>query len=167
MRRGRRLAVDVGDARVGVARSDPDGILATPVATIARTGMADHVVAGHIAQLADDDGALEIIVGLPVHLSGAHGASATKAQAFAQALARRWRGTVRLVDERLTTVEAKGYLRGAGRSERAGRAVIDQVAAVVILQSALDRERSTGEVPGEIVALESPGVRDKEGDARE
>ncbi|MDR1294114.1 MAG: Holliday junction resolvase RuvX [Bifidobacteriaceae bacterium] len=165
MRRGRRLAIDVGDARVGVAHSDPDGILATPVATIARAGMTDHALAGQIVQIADDDGAIEIIVGHPVHLSGAAGAAAGKAQAFAQVLAGRWHGGVRLVDERLTTVEAKGHLRGAGRDERSGRAVIDQVAAVLILQSALDRERSTGELPGEPVTLQSPGARDKEGDA--
>jgi putative Holliday junction resolvase len=154
--------VDVGDARVGLARSDPDGILATPVETIARKGTEDAAVATQIARIAADDGAIEIVVGLPSHLSGARGAAAAKATAFAESLAKRWDGSVRLVDERLSTVEAKSRLRTVGRSEREGRAVIDQVAAVLILQAALDLERATGRPPGEALGY-SAGACPHEG----
>jgi putative Holliday junction resolvase len=155
MRSGRRLGVDVGQVRVGVAQSDPAGVLATPVETIVRAGSDDAALAGRIATLADDAGAMEIVVGLPSHLSGRSGTAAAKARAFATVLAGRWPGSVRLFDERLTTVEARTHLRGAGRSERAGRPIIDQVAAVLLLQAALDAERASGRPPGQCLALDS------------
>jgi putative Holliday junction resolvase len=103
-------------------------------------------------------------VGWPTHLSGARGAAAVKAEAFAAALASRWPGPVRLVDERLTTLEAKGRLRQAGRDERRGRAVVDQVAAVLILQGALDLERTTGSPAGKALTVDSRGVRPTRGE---
>lgn len=147
-RRGPRLGVDVGRVRVGVARSDPDGLLATPVETVLRDG-ADALT--RIVALAREHGAVEIVVGLPVSLSGADTGSTRDAREFAAALAGAAPVPVRLVDERLSTVSAQAALRGAGRSQRHSRKIIDQVAAVVLLQQALDVEKSTGRAPGEAV----------------
>jgi putative Holliday junction resolvase len=167
MRRGRRLGVDAGEARVGLAACDPEGILASPVRTLARSGLEDGDVARQIAAEAREAGVIEIVVGLPAHLSGARGAAALKAEALAAAIAEASGKPVRLVDERLTTVEAAGALRRAGRSARAQRAVIDQVSAVVILQHALDAERAGGAPPGRAVTLESGGQSQPRGITRD
>ena len=148
MRTGVRLGIDPGDARIGVARSDPSGFLATPVETV-RRGKGDLA---RIARLARDDEAVEIVVGLPRSLSGGEGPAAAKTRDFAARLARRVAPVpVRLVDERLTTVSAEAMLRDRGRKGQQRRAVVDQAAAVLILQHALDTERSTGLPPGELV----------------
>ncbi len=158
MRRGVRLGVDVGDVRIGVARSDPDGLLATPVETVTR-GRGDLA---RLRQLAREHAAVEAVVGLPRSLSGQEGPAAAKARSFADELAgvlHRDGIPVRLCDERLSTVSAEAALRGQGRKGARRRAVVDQVAAVVILQNALDTERSTGRPAGEPVA--SPGPDDQ------
>lgn len=148
MRFGTRLAVDVGSARIGVARCDPDGLLAIPLATIPR-GPGDL---DSLASLAADENAIEVIVGLPTGLSGREGAAAVQARAFAEALAARLAPVpVRLVDERFTTVIAHDALRRGGRGSRARRPVVDQAAAALILQGALDTERTTGKPAGELV----------------
>jgi putative holliday junction resolvase len=148
MRHGVRLGLDPGDARIGVARSDPSGVLATPVDTV-RRGRGDLT---RIAALVEEEGAIEVIVGLPRSLSGGEGPAAGKVREFAAALARRIAPvTVRLYDERLTTISAEAMLRDRGRKGARRRAVVDQAAAVLILQQALDRERTTGDPPGEIV----------------
>ncbi len=148
MRFGTRLAVDVGSARIGVARCDPDGLLASPLATIPR-GPGDL---GSLASLAADEDAIEVIVGLPTGLSGREGAAAAQARVFAEALAARLAPVpVRLVDERFTTVIAHDALRRGGRGSRARRPVVDQAAAALILQGALDTERTTGKPAGELV----------------
>jgi putative Holliday junction resolvase len=147
LRRGVRLGVDPGDARIGVARCDPSGVLATPVETV-RRGKGDL---RRIHQLATAEEAVEIVVGLPRSLSGSEGPAAVKTRAFADRLARRVAPVpVRLVDERLTTVTATAMLRDQRKGAKQ-RAVVDQVAAVVILQQALDSERATGTAPGELV----------------
>ena len=146
MRPGVRLGVDVGRVRVGVARSDRDGLLATPVETVQRDGL-DGLVA-RVRALVDELDAVEIVVGLPLSLSGADTPSTQDAREVAEALA--VVAPVRLVDERLSTVTAQAGMRQAGRSTRRQRAVIDQAAAVVILQHALDAERS-GRLPGMMV----------------
>lgn len=149
MRSGVRLAIDVGAARIGVARSDRDGLLATPVETVT----ADRHAVDRVVALAVETEAIEVVVGLPLHLSGQEGAAAQAARTFAEQLAAAAPGVpVRLVDERLTTVSATAALRGSGVPGRKQRAVIDQAAAVVILQAALDRERATDQPPGELVA---------------
>lgn len=149
MRSGCRLGVDVGSTRVGLAGCDADGILATPIATLPRSG-ADLA---EITQAAARLNAIEVVVGLPRSLSGALGPAAHAARAYATTLAGRLEGIpVRLVDERFTTVDAQRALQAAGRSTRQHRAVIDQVAAVMILQSALDAERAAGHPPGELVS---------------
>jgi len=131
------MAIDVGTVRVGVAACDPDAIMAFPVATVTRD--ADAVA--NIAALAADRAAVEIFVGLPLHLSGDEGPSAVDARAFAAAIAERTGIPVRLVDERMSTVSASRNMREAGRSAKNQRSKIDQAAAVVILDTALDAAR--------------------------
>ncbi|MEV6105464.1 Holliday junction resolvase RuvX [Streptomyces sp. NPDC051940] len=150
MRRGRRIAIDVGDARIGVASCDPDGVLATPVETVpGRDLPAAH---RRLTAIVAEYEPLEVVVGLPRSLSGREGPAAAKVRAFAQQLATTIHPVpVRLVDERMSTVTAAHGLRASGVSSKKGRSVVDQAAAVVILQSALDSERASGEAPGESV----------------
>jgi putative Holliday junction resolvase len=153
MRAGVRLGVDVGDVRIGVSASDPSGVIAVPVETVRRGG-GDLA---RLAELADEHAAIEIVVGLPLSLSGLEGPAAAKAREVAAEIASVVAPVgVRLVDERMTTVTAERVLRDRGRKGAKRRAVVDQAAAVVILQHALDAERSTGRAPGEIV---EPGSR--------
>ncbi len=143
MRRGPRLGIDVGTVRVGVARSDPDGLLAVPLETLARPDALSGIIE-RVAEIAP----LEVIVGLPLGLSGSDTASTEDARAFATELAGLVDVPVRLVDERLSTVQAQSELRAAGRSQKNQRGVVDQAAAVILLQHALDSERSQGVEPG-------------------
>ncbi|MDP2774404.1 MAG: Holliday junction resolvase RuvX [Nocardioides sp.] len=148
MRHGVRLGIDPGDARIGVARSDPSGFLATPVETV-RRGKGDL---RRIAAILAEEEAVEVVVGLPRSLSGREGPAAEKVREFAAKLAAKVAPVpVRLCDERLTTVSAEAMLRDRGQKGRKRRAVVDQAAAVLILQHALDTERATGSAPGEIV----------------
>lgn len=148
MRRGVRLGVDAGSVRIGIARSDPAGILASPLETV-RNGKGD---VDRIVQLAAENEAVEVIVGLPTSLSGREGPAASQARRFASRIARRLGpDSVRLFDERLTTVTAESGLRERGLHGQARRKVVDQAAAAVLLQAALDAERLTGRPPGEIV----------------
>lgn len=147
MRIGVRLGVDVGTARVGVARCDAHGILATPVETLPRK---KGLMAG-IHRLVTEWEPIEIVVGLPIALSGSETASTQDARDVAALIARQVAVPVRLVDERLTTVSAARSLRESGRNGRTSRAVIDQAAAVILLQHALDHEKSRGEAPGELL----------------
>jgi putative Holliday junction resolvase len=154
LRLGVRVGVDVGTVRVGVAASDPGGILATPVATL-RRGKGDQA---ELVRLAQEREAVEVVVGLPRTLRDREGAAAADAAAYAQRLADSLPAVpVRLVDERLSTVTAQRDLRATGVGARKGRSVVDQAAAVIILQSALDQERASGVPPGRTVAA-SPGV---------
>jgi putative Holliday junction resolvase len=145
---GVRLGIDPGDARIGVASSDPSGILATPVETVRRApGDLDR-----LAALVEELGAVRVYVGLPRSMSGGEGPAAGKVREFARELSRRLHPVpVRLCDERLSTVTAEGQLRSQGRKGKKRRAVVDQAAAVVILQGALERERQTGTCAGELV----------------
>ncbi len=152
MRAGRRLGVDVGDVRLGVATCDPHGMLATPVETVPA---GDGSVA-RIVDLAREYDVIEVVVGLPLSLSGGEGPAAAKVRAFAAELASAMSPVaVRLVDERMSTMTADSHLRASGmagsnkQSGKKRRAVIDQAAATVILQSALDAERTRNEPPGE------------------
>jgi putative Holliday junction resolvase len=130
------LAVDVGTVRVGVAASDPHRILASPVETVAAPGHA------RVAELVVERDAVLVVVGLPTSLSGrAESASATMARAWASALAPMVEVPIELVDERLTTVAATAQLRASGRSVKQSRVVVDQIAAVALLQGYLDTPR--------------------------
>jgi putative pre-16S rRNA nuclease len=157
-RQGVRLAVDVGSVRIGVARSDPGGVLAVPL-TVLRSGPG--ALAGQaraeLARLTAAEGAIEVIVGLPMSLSGREGPAAAGAREFASDLAGRVAPVpVRLVDERFTTTEAHGALRRGGKDSRARRQVIDAAAAAILLQAALDTERATGRPAGQLVGTGDP-----------
>lgn len=150
MRRGIRIGVDVGDVRVGVAASDPDGLIATPVETLA-AGKGDRQA---IATLVAERAALEVVVGLPRSLNGREGPAAAKAHSYADKIAALVAPVpVRLVDERMSTVTATRGLQASGVRGRKGRKVVDQAAAVVILQSALEGERTSGKPPGQLVEV--------------
>lgn len=147
--RGRRIGIDVGSVRIGVATSDPDGVLATPVETVRREKNSDRHVR-RLAQLVTELEAVEVVVGLPRTLADRTGPAAHDAIDVAEALARRIAPVpVRMADERLTTVSAQRSLREAGVRAKGQRAMIDQVAAVGILQSWLDQRRAALAAPGE------------------
>jgi putative Holliday junction resolvase len=144
--RGRRLGVDVGKVRVGVAVSDPDGILATPLVTVARDmGAADDAVPGDIAELVrlvGEHEVVQIVMGLPVRLNGAEGPAAIDIRAYAGRLAEAVGAVpIALTDERMSTVVATRRLAERGVRGKRQRAVVDQAAAVEILQSWLDAQR--------------------------
>ena len=160
MRPGVRVGVDVGSVRVGVAACDPAGLIATPVSTLSR-GKGDLEA---LAALVAEREAVEVVVGLPTSLSGLAGPAAAAAEAYAGALAARVRVPVRLVDERFSTVGAQRDLRASGVDTRRGRSVIDQAAAVIILQGALDAERSSGLAPGRLVQAVDPTGRTVKGE---
>jgi len=133
-----RVGVDVGSVRVGVAISDGDSILATPLVTLARDAARGADLAALAAIVAERE-AVEVVVGLPRHLSGAAGQAAEAATAYADALRELIAPVpVRQVDERLSTVSAERSLAARGIRSKQRRHVVDQAAAVVILQSALD-----------------------------
>jgi putative Holliday junction resolvase len=135
------LGVDVGTVRVGVARSDPGGILASPLATLARDARSGTDLA-ELARLVAEHEAVGVVVGMPVTLRGHAGAAVAMAREYAAALAERIAPVpVEEVDERLTTVSAQRKLRESGVREKAGRAVVDQAAAVELLQHWLDARR--------------------------
>ena len=137
----------MGSVRIGVACSDPDAILATPVETVRRDRNGKHL--RRLVALAAELEAVEVVVGLPRTLADRTGPSAIDAIEVADALAQRIAPTpVRLADERLTTVAAQRSLRAAGVRAKEQRAVIDQAAAVAILQSWLDQRRAA--VAGEL-----------------
>ncbi|MGI8625086.1 MAG: Holliday junction resolvase RuvX [Geodermatophilaceae bacterium] len=135
---GRRLGIDVGSVRVGVALSDPSGLIASPLITLLRDrGAADQ---RRIADLVREHEVVEVIIGLPLHLSGAHGAASEEATAYSVAVATLIEPVpVRLMDERLSTRAANAVLAARGLDGRAQRKVVDQTAAAIILQSWLDQ----------------------------
>ena len=144
--RGRRLGVDVGKVRVGVAVCDPDGILATPLVTVSRDmgAAADSVPAdiAELVRLVGEHEAVQIVVGLPVRLNGAEGPAAIDIRAYADRLARAvGHVPIVLADERMSTVVATRRLAERGVRGKRQRAVVDQAAAVEILQSWLDAQR--------------------------
>ena len=147
-RRGRTLGVDVGRARVGLAVTDPDGMLATPVDTLPRD-RASGACRRRIVAHALETEAVAVYVGLPLNLAGEATASTDDAVAYAGRLAAELSAAgstavVRLIDERMSTVSAQRGLHASGRTVKNSRAVIDQAAAVEILQSAVDVQRRTG-----------------------
>ena len=150
MRKGRRLAVDVGKARVGLAISDQDGILATPFETVTRLDTVE-ATAQAILKATDDYFFAEVYVGFPLSLNGKPTPSTVDAVLLAVAIGGLFDCDVRLIDERLTTVTASANLRLAGKNAKNSRSVIDQEAAAIILESALAGERSTEAAPGTLL----------------
>lgn len=134
---GAWLACDVGTVRIGLARSDARRTLAVPMDAVrAGDGAVDAVLAA-----ADEAEAVAIVVGLPLRMDGTEGPAAEKARTWADMLAARTALPVRLVDERLTTVQAQRGLHAAGRTVKTSRAVIDSASAQVLLQACLDAKR--------------------------
>ncbi len=131
----RIMALDVGDRRIGVAVSDALGLTAQPVLTMTRTNRRNDLRS--LARLARRYGCREVVVGNPLYMSGDLSPQAEKAQAFAALVAEQLQLPVRLWDERLTTTEAHRHLHAAGRAGSGHRSVVDQVAAVLILESYL------------------------------
>ena len=140
MRPGVRLACDVGSVRIGIARCDPSGLLAVPQEAVRAGAGAVAAVAALVAEVE----AVEVVVGLPLSMSGQEGPAAERARAWAAELQAAVDVPVALVDERLTTVQAQRGLHAAGRTTKTSRAVIDSASAVVLLQAHLDAQRARG-----------------------
>lgn len=144
--RGRRIGIDVGSVRIGIASCDPDGILATPVETVPRSKLKgpDAPDVARVADIVREYEAVEVVIGLPRTLRGERGSAVDAAERFGRALYRTLGGVpIRMADERLTTVGASRALRESGVKARDQRSVIDQAAAVAILQGWLDERRAT------------------------
>ncbi len=148
---GVRIALDVGTVRIGVAKCDPEGLLATPLVTVAAGADSVTEIAGLIAE----HNAICVYIGKPISLAGKNTASTLSALEFARDLATQLSElpvSVRLIDERLSTVSAQRGLHEAGRNTMQSRDAIDQAAAVVILEHALASERNAGVLVGEEVS---------------
>lgn len=144
MQRGIRFSVDVGQSRIGLARTDPDATMALPVATVTASENAIR----EVAAILDEYEAILVYVGLPLSLTGEHTKSTDLAIEFAHSLAELTTAQVRLVDERLSTVSAASSLRASGHTAQSSKGIIDQAAAVVILEHALDVESKQGTFAG-------------------
>jgi len=154
--RGRTVGVDVGRARVGLAAADPDGLIATPLRTLRRDQKKGSDLRLAVQEVLDTD-AVAVYVGLPLNLQGRWTPSTEDAVDYARRLADALAeagsdAAVRLVDERMSTVSAQRQLQASGRTVKDSRAVIDQAAAVAILQAALDTQRRTGAWAGDPVS---------------
>lgn len=149
MRTGRRIAFDVGQARVGVAISDVHAILSTPIEHLNRRDASVFVSAKELVELSE---AIEVYVGLPVNLQSQNTLSTLDAIEFANQLQGLVAVEVRLVDERFSTKIASGSLRESGKNSKSQRNYIDSASAAVILETALDHERKTGQATGVLVS---------------
>ena len=138
MQRGRRIAFDYGDVRIGVAVSDPDSILSSPLTTLKAT---DKNLSSQISQIITEIEPVTIYVGRPSLLSGNDGAATDKALEFASLLATITQVPVEMIDERMSTISASRNLREAGRSAKESKDAIDMAAAVAILEFAIDIEK--------------------------
>jgi putative Holliday junction resolvase len=151
VRSGRRLAIDVGKARIGIAISDFHGILASPVSTLDRIKF-DSNPSTLVASIEEFESLLEIYVGLPLNMQGAITASTEDAVAVARTIGELTSLAVLLVDERLTTSISNAQLKELGKTQKQARGSIDQMAAVAILEYALQVERNSGLTPGVLVS---------------
>ena len=134
---GRRIAFDYGDVRIGVAICDPDGILATPIATLQSKNPA---LKNEIAKLLDEYEPVKAYVGNPKLLSGSDGVAVSKVLAFTDFLTKNFDLPITLVDERLSTVTAARQLRESGVDSKGAKSLIDAAAAVAILEQGLANE---------------------------
>ena len=150
MIQGARVAIDYGDKRIGIAKSDNSGLIASPVMTLVNSGSTQNIFSA-IKDLVEEGNVTLIYIGLPLHLSGRESESSDKARRFATLLRQHLPQSVqvRLLDERLTTTSALGELKSAGL--KSNRENIDQLAAVKILEFALEVERLSGEVAGHAI----------------
>ena len=138
MLRGRRIAFDYGDVRIGVAVSDPDSILCSPLTTLQA---ADKRLDTNITQLLQEHEPVQIFVGRPALLSGNDGVASEKALAFAERIRKLSHVSVEMIDERMSTVSAARNLRDSGKSAKESKSSIDMAAAVAILEFALEIEK--------------------------
>ena len=144
MRLGRRIAIDHGAARIGIAISSVDALISSPLVTIS----AGETAINAVVEVITEHEPLEVYVGLPLNLSGEFTKSTLDAVAFAKALSYLISVEVRLVDERMTTRAAQGQLHASGRNSKVSRSLIDAAAASLILEGAIAFEKSTGNQPG-------------------
>jgi len=150
MEKGRRLAIDVGSVRIGLAICDPDGILSSPIPALGRSNeLLDTLQL--VSELVAENSVIEVYVGDPISLSGGQSASTRDAREFAEKLAAQISVPIRLVDERLTTVTASAKLRISGKDAKQSRSLIDSASAVEILEQALATIRVSGKAPGQLV----------------
>lgn len=147
MRSGRRLAIDVGKVRIGIAASDQHSILASGIETVQRNSDTQASI-NRIQEIIGEVKPIEIYIGLPISMKGESTESTRDAIEFAKALAGSSEIPIRFIDERMTTISAANSLKLSGRSSKSGRKVIDQIAATVILEQAIEIERLTGSIPG-------------------
>jgi putative Holliday junction resolvase len=148
LRPGRRLAVDVGKARIGLATTDVHAILASPLATVSRSADIQISIAEILSFVASEGSVIEIYVGLPTNLKGQLTQSTEDAVTFAEILTAASEIPVLLIDERFSTSVANAQLREIGKSQKSARSTIDQMAAVAILEYALNIESNSGKAPG-------------------
>lgn len=141
MKTGRRIAFDYGQVRIGVAASDVSGLIASPIATLLATG---ENLQEEIKALILEYEPIYLVVGEPKHLSGASNPSLVAAREFGDLLQTLTEIPVHFVDERMSTLSAARTLRGAGHNAKSSKEKIDAMAAVAILESALERERIAG-----------------------
>jgi len=147
VRSGRRLAIDVGKVRIGIAASDQHSILASGIETVQRTSDL-QVSINRIKEIIGEVQPIEIYIGLPISMKGESTESTRDAIEFAKALAGSSEIPIRFIDERMTTISAANSLKLSGRSSKSGRKVIDQIAATVILEQAIEIEKLTDIIPG-------------------
>lgn len=147
MDRGSRLAIDVGTVRIGLAVSDPDSILSTPLPALIRSKLLGETLQ-EILSLITDNGVVEVFIGDPLSLSGSETESTKDARQFANQLAELTSVPVRLVDERLTTVTASAKLRLNGKNAKAAKSLVDSASAVEILEQALSISKQSGKPAG-------------------
>lgn len=147
MQRGRRIAFDYGAVRIGVAVTDPDGILASPHLTVANNQSSQDLEVA-LKEIAAEINPIRVYVGLPRHLSGDESQSSKAATTFAEHVRLIFQCEIFLIDERLTSTRAADQLRSVGKSPSRNREIMDQIAAVAILESALAFEKSQGRPAG-------------------
>ena len=141
MRTGRRLAFDYGQVRIGVAVSDLSGLIASPIATLLAQ---DALLPDQLLSLIQEYEPIYLVVGEPRHLSGASNPSLVAARAFGELLESMTSLPIHFIDERMSTVSAAKNLREAGHNAKSSKGLIDAMAATMILESALERERRAG-----------------------
>lgn len=145
MRPGVRLGIDVGTVRIGLAISDPQGLLASPLLTLDRS---DSSWCDTVYSLCSEHNIIEVLVGLPLSLSGSSTSSTQDAVSVANELKKKLSCPIRLIDERYTTTSAHATMKSLGKKQKNTRSFIDQVAAVSILQHGLDMEKNLNRPPG-------------------
>ncbi len=148
MRQGRRIGIDYGAARIGVACSSVDALISSPLTTVLA---GDHAIQ-ELIEVILEQSPIEVYVGLPLNLNGDFTKSTSDAIELARALEDELTCPVRMVDERMSTRAAQGQLFASGKNSKSSRSLIDAAAASLILEGAIAFEKSTGNFPGKLIA---------------